>query len=72
MVSYAGRFAPAVAVPLALLRSSEPATELTSDRSYTTSGDATAMSLRWFVSLYRVRSQAEVRPEQTAVKGVMR
>jgi hypothetical protein len=30
------------------------------------------MSLGWFVSLYRVRSQAELRPEQAAEKGVMR
>jgi hypothetical protein len=30
------------------------------------------MSLRSFVSLYRVRSQAEMRPEQAAVKGGMR
>jgi hypothetical protein len=27
---------------------------------------------RWFVSLYRVRVQAEMRPEQAAEKGVMR
>jgi hypothetical protein len=30
------------------------------------------MSLRWFVSLYRVRSQVEVRPEQAVEKGAMR
>jgi hypothetical protein len=30
------------------------------------------MSFRWFVSLYRVRVQAEMRPEQAAEKGVMR
>lgn len=41
MVSYIGRFAPAVAVPLASLKSGEPATELTSSRSNTTNGDAT-------------------------------
>jgi hypothetical protein len=29
------------------------------------------MSFRWFVSLYRVRVQAEMRPEQVAEKGVM-
>jgi hypothetical protein len=41
VVSYIGRFAPAVAATLASKRSSEPATELTSSRSNTTSGDAT-------------------------------
>ena len=30
------------------------------------------MSLRWFVSLYRVRGEAETRPEQAAERGVMR
>jgi hypothetical protein len=30
------------------------------------------MSLRWFVSLYCVRSKAEMRPEQAAEKGAMR
>ncbi len=29
------------------------------------------MSLRWFVSLYRV-GEAEMRPEQAAERGVMR
>ena len=42
MVSYIGRFAPAVAVPLASSKGGEPATELTSTRSNTTSGDATS------------------------------
>jgi hypothetical protein len=41
VVSYVGRFAPAVAVPLAASRGGEPATELTSSRSNTTDGDAT-------------------------------
>jgi hypothetical protein len=41
VVSYLGRFAPAVAVSLAASRSSEPATVLTSSRSNTTDGDAT-------------------------------
>jgi hypothetical protein len=30
------------------------------------------MRLRWFVSLYRVRSQVEMRPEQAVEKGAMR
>jgi hypothetical protein len=30
------------------------------------------MRFRWFVSLYRGRVQAEMRPEQAAEKGVMR
>ncbi len=30
------------------------------------------MSLRWLVSLYLVRSQAEMRPEQAAMKRVVR
>jgi hypothetical protein len=41
VVSYAGRFAPAVAVPPASLKGGEPATELTPSRSNTTNGDAT-------------------------------
>ncbi len=41
MVSYIGRFAPAVAVPLASSKGGEPTTELTSSRSNTTHGDAT-------------------------------
>ena len=41
MVSYSGRFAPAVAVPPASSKGSEPATELTSTHSNTTNGDAT-------------------------------
>jgi hypothetical protein len=41
VVSYIGRFAPAVAVPLASSKGGEPATELTSSRSNTTNGDAT-------------------------------
>ena len=41
MVSYVGRFAPAVAVSLAFLTGGDPATELTSSRSNTTNGDAT-------------------------------
>ena len=41
MVSYVGRFAPAVACSLASLKGGEPATELTSSRSNTTNGDAT-------------------------------
>jgi hypothetical protein len=45
VVSYVGRFAPAVAVSLASERSSEPATVLTSSRSNTTSGDATPHTL---------------------------
>jgi hypothetical protein len=44
VVSYAGRFAPAVAISLASERSGEPATELTSPRSNTTKGDATRRS----------------------------
>ncbi|MCA1678049.1 MAG: hypothetical protein LC777_03385, partial [Actinobacteria bacterium] len=42
MVSYIGRFAPAVAVPLASSKGGAAATELTSSRSNTTNGDATA------------------------------
>jgi hypothetical protein len=45
VVSYIGRFAPAVAVPLASSKGGEPATELTSSRSNTTNGDATRC--RW-------------------------
>jgi hypothetical protein len=45
VVSYLGRFAPAVAASLASKRSSEPTTELTSSRSNTTNGDATRKSL---------------------------
>jgi hypothetical protein len=41
VVSYVGRFAPAVAVSLASSKGSEPATEHTSSRSNTTNGDAT-------------------------------
>jgi hypothetical protein len=41
VVSYVGRFAPAVAVPLASSKGGEPATELTSSRSNTTDWDAT-------------------------------
>jgi hypothetical protein len=36
VVSYTGRFAPAVACSLASVKGSEPATELTSSRSNTT------------------------------------
>jgi hypothetical protein len=42
VVSYIGPCGPAVAVSLASTRSSEPTTELTSPRSDTTNGDATA------------------------------
>ena len=45
MVSYIGRFAPAVACSLASVRGGEPATELTSSRSNTTNGDATLAPL---------------------------
>ena len=41
MVSYVGRFAPAVACSLTSVKGGEPATELTSSRSNTTNGDAT-------------------------------
>jgi len=44
VVSYSGRFAPAVAVPLASWKGGEPATELTSSGSNTTNGDATRES----------------------------
>jgi hypothetical protein len=44
VVSYIGRFAPAVAVPLASSKGGEPATELTSSRSNTTNGDATRLN----------------------------
>jgi hypothetical protein len=30
------------------------------------------MSLWWFVSLYRLRSQVEMRPKQAVGKGIMR
>jgi hypothetical protein len=43
VVSYRGRFAPAVAVSPASSTSSEPATKLTPTRSNTTSGDATEL-----------------------------
>jgi len=46
VVSYVGRFAPAVAVPLASSKGGEPATELTSSRSNTTNGDATLAGRR--------------------------
>ena len=51
MVSYVGRFAPAVAVSLASQWSSEPATELTSSRSNTTNGDATCYLLASLAAL---------------------
>jgi hypothetical protein len=41
VVSYLGPYGPAVAAPLAAPSGGEPATELTSERSYTTNGDAT-------------------------------
>src|SRR5205085_447791 len=50
VVSYHGPCEPAVAVSLASSRSSEPATELGPERSYTTSGDATEPLLASFVS----------------------
>jgi hypothetical protein len=50
VVSYIGRFAPAVAVPLASSKGGEPATELTSSRSNTTNGDATSVSDRFVQS----------------------
>jgi hypothetical protein len=42
VVSYIGRFAPAVAASPASPKGNEPATEPTSSRSNTTNGDATA------------------------------
>jgi hypothetical protein len=41
VVSYVGRFAPALAVTLASIKGGEPTTVLTSSRSNTTNGDAT-------------------------------
>ena len=69
MVSYAGRFAPAVAVSLASSKGSEPATELTSSRSNTTNGDATRgqrMPQLWYFakpSLGELRDAVVLTPE---------
>jgi hypothetical protein len=57
VVSYLGPSGPAVAVSLASPRGGEPATELTSSRSYTTNGDATSR----LPSTYRVAADIEDR-----------
>jgi hypothetical protein len=59
VVSYSGRFAPAVAVPLASVKGGKPATELTSSRSNTTNGDATSASADAYAAM-RLRNSGRM------------